>query len=67
MMDDMATRIQEKSRVTKRPISTGTYDLFDDSYVVDSGKPPRSDPRGFPTYGGIPTNIVLVTVVDTTP
>lgn len=63
----MGTRIQDKSRTNKRPQSTGTYDLFDDSYVVDSGRAPRHDERGFPTYGGVPTNIVDVTVVDTTP
>ena len=63
----MATRIQGKSRTSKRTQATLNHDLFDSSNAYTGGKPPRADKRGFPLYDGVDTLRVDVTVVDTTP
>lgn len=56
-----ATRIQLRSRPTKRPQVTGQWSTGGASFTVTSGKShmPKLDEKGFPQYGGV-TNPVSV-------
>lgn len=57
----MATRI-EKSRTPKKVIGYATDTAGDITW--QSGRIPRTDERGFPASGGVPTNIVDLTVAE---
>lgn len=66
----MATRIQSKSRPTKRPMWRGEYDLNGGTITTTSvpGRVPKFDKKGFPAYKGLPHPVLTaLTVVDTTP
>jgi hypothetical protein len=66
----MATRIQGKSRTTKKVMVKATYDVFDGAITYDTiiARKPRLDKKGFPLYGGLPAPVLAeVTVVDSTP
>lgn len=52
----MATRIESKSRPTKRPIMEGTGS--GDSFVRTAGKPHRFDPRGYTIFEGVPAPVI---------
>ena len=52
----MATRIESKSRPTKRPIMEGTGS--GDSFVRTAGKSHRSDPRGYTIHEGVPAPVI---------
>lgn len=59
----MATRIQSKSRTTKRPQATASYSTAGGTLSAVTGKFPKTDQRGFPLYAGADTVRTAVTVV----
>ena len=66
----MGTRIQDKSRPTKRPMVAATFDVNGGTLTYDKiiARNPKFDKRGFPAYKGIPAPVLVgITVVDTTP
>lgn len=54
----MATRIEDKSRPTKRPIMTGNWSTGGSSFTLTAGKPHRVDKRGFTAYAGVPHPVI---------
>lgn len=59
----MATRIESKSRTPKRVQAEATYEQRDGVVTYTSGKPPRTDERGFPLVGGVDSTRVKITTV----
>ena len=61
----MGTRIQDRSRPTKRPMATADYATDTGSITVTGGRMPALDVRGYPAYKGLPAPVLVgVTVVD---
>ncbi len=59
-----ATRIQQKSRVAKKVMATADYSTGGDVVSNYVGKKPRSDPRGFPAFNGLPAPVLVgVTII----
>lgn len=54
----MGTRIQDKSRPSKRPQAEVDHSVGDGSYSW-AGRMPKVDSRGFPEYGGIPSPVLV--------
>lgn len=54
----MGTRIQDKSRPSKRPQALVDYSTGSGTYSW-AGRMPKVDPRGFPEYGGIPSPVLV--------
>lgn len=67
----MGTRIQDKSRPTKRPMVRGTLDLNGNVYTADAvpARVPAPDKRGYPAEPkGVPApTLSIITVTDSTP
>lgn len=64
------TRIQQKSRPTKRPMWKGTFDLNGGTISTDSvpARTPKFDKKGYPAYKGLPHPVLTdLTIIDTTP
>lgn len=62
----MATRIQSKSRPTKRPMQKGNYSAGGGTFTQTGlpGRKPKTDKKGFPDYKGLPAPVLVgVTVV----
>lgn len=66
----MGTRLQDKSRPTKRPMQAFQYDLNGGSLTTTAvpGRKPKLDKKGYPAYKGAPVPVLgTVAIVDTTP
>jgi hypothetical protein len=55
------TRIEKKSRRTKRPQAAIRWDISDSAFTTLSGKPMRLDVRGFPVKHGADITAVTYT------
>lgn len=63
----MGTRIQDRSRRTKRPMATATFSTGTGTggYTSARAREPRRDYKGFPAYDGIPDPVLIATTAVT--
>ena len=61
----MGTRIQDKSRPTKRYSSKADYTITGEIITNWEGRKPKIDKKGFPLYKGLPFPVLMH--IDITP